>query len=88
MPYFIYWIIAGIATGLVGQYLFPKVWFGGVPGNIAISIAGAIAGGWLFNTYVGDWKGAWSGGTFGAILGGLFLLGFFRLFLPNKPKTT
>ena len=45
------WIIVGIIAGWLAKRVIPGEGPGGVLGDLAIGVVGAIAGGWIFNYF-------------------------------------
>lgn len=79
------WIVLGLIAGLVAKFVMPGKDPGGLISTIAIGIAGAFLGGFLWNWYSGDQGyGELSfGGVMIAIAGAMILLFAYRKVVPR-----
>jgi len=68
---FIAWIVLGLLAGFIGSEIVNKQGEGLFP-DILLGIVGAIAGGWLFNTFDAS-------GVTGAVVGSVVLLVAYHL---------
>jgi uncharacterized membrane protein YeaQ/YmgE (transglycosylase-associated protein family) len=77
-------ILLGIVAGYIGKALMPGKDPGGFLVTIALGIAGALVGYFLFTELlgIGDDDKFDLGGILGAIIGVMILLGLYRLLVP------
>lgn len=75
---FVFWIIVGVAAGLLAKMVVPGEGPGGVLGDLIIGILGAFIGGWLFMTFLGHSYTGWMGSTAVAFVGAIVLLFLLR----------
>lgn len=47
-----YWIIFGLITGVIADYMYPSSQ-GGIVGTIVLGIVGAVVGGYIGQNYLG-----------------------------------
>jgi uncharacterized membrane protein YeaQ/YmgE (transglycosylase-associated protein family) len=74
------WVTVGILAGALAKAAVPDnvllaskgPW--GVSGDLVSSVLGALAGGWLFHSFLGDSYSGWIGSTFVAFIGALVVL--------------
>jgi uncharacterized membrane protein YeaQ/YmgE (transglycosylase-associated protein family) len=45
------WIVLGLIAGVLAKSIVPGEGPGGILGDIVVGIAGALIGGWLFNSF-------------------------------------
>ena len=53
MHHILFWIIVGVVAGALAKMVVRREGPGGVLGDLIIGVIGAIAGGWLFTTFLG-----------------------------------
>jgi uncharacterized membrane protein YeaQ/YmgE (transglycosylase-associated protein family) len=70
----LFWIIVGVVAGALAKMVVRREGPGGVLGDLIIGAIGAIAGGWLFTTFLGYSYNGWIGSTFVAFVGAVILL--------------
>jgi len=45
------WLVVGLIAGFLAKYVVPGEGPGGILGDLIVGVAGAIAGGWLFQFF-------------------------------------
>jgi uncharacterized membrane protein YeaQ/YmgE (transglycosylase-associated protein family) len=75
----IFWIIVGIVAGALAKRVVPGEGPGGTVGDLITGVIGALAGGWLFQTFLGYSYSGWIGSTLVAFLGAVVVLLVLRL---------
>jgi uncharacterized membrane protein YeaQ/YmgE (transglycosylase-associated protein family) len=75
----IFWIIVGIVAGALAKRVVPGEGPGGAVGDLITGVIGALAGGWLFQTFLGHSYNGWIGSTLVAFIGAVVVLLVFRL---------
>lgn len=75
------WSVVGAVTGWLATMEVPGADPGGIignfftiTGNLLVGIVGAVAGGLLFNAFIGHQYGAWAASTAGSFIGAMVLL--------------
>ncbi|MBI3827869.1 MAG: GlsB/YeaQ/YmgE family stress response membrane protein [Planctomycetes bacterium] len=79
MWYLVFWIVVGLAAGLLSKSAPPGVRIGGMSGDLISGTAGAVFGGWLSSHMMGEGYIAWMGSMVGAVVGAFALLFLLRL---------
>jgi uncharacterized membrane protein YeaQ/YmgE (transglycosylase-associated protein family) len=74
----IFWIIVGIVAGALAKMVVPGEGPAGTFGDLIIGLAGALIGGFLFQTFAGHSFGGWIGSTIVAFIGAVVLLFILR----------
>jgi uncharacterized membrane protein YeaQ/YmgE (transglycosylase-associated protein family) len=80
----IFWIIVGIVAGALAKRVVPGEGSGGVTGDLITGVIGALAGGWLFQTFLGQSYGGWIGSTLVAFVGAVVVLFVLRLAMGRR----
>jgi uncharacterized membrane protein YeaQ/YmgE (transglycosylase-associated protein family) len=75
----IFWIIVGIVAGALAKRVVPSEGPGGVLGDLMTGVIGALAGGWLFQMFLGQSSDGWLGSTLVAFVGAVVVLLVLRL---------
>jgi uncharacterized membrane protein YeaQ/YmgE (transglycosylase-associated protein family) len=83
------WIIVGVFAGWLAKIAMPGGGPGGIVGNLAIGILGALVGGWIFN-YFGQPgpNGLNIGSLVISFIGALVVLGVLRMLSGPKRSRT
>jgi uncharacterized membrane protein YeaQ/YmgE (transglycosylase-associated protein family) len=74
----IFWIIVGIVAGALAKRVVPGEG-PGVVGDLITGVIGALAGGWFFQSLLGQNFGGWIGSTLVAFIGAVVVLFVLRL---------
>jgi uncharacterized membrane protein YeaQ/YmgE (transglycosylase-associated protein family) len=80
----IFWILVGIVAGALAKRVVPGEGPGGVLGDLITGVIGALAGGWLFQNFLGQSSGGWIGSTLVAFIGAVVVLLVLRLAMGRR----
>ncbi len=80
-------IIFGLVVGAIAKLVMPGRDPGGIIVTSLIGMAGALLGGWLGRTLLGNGED-YTAGWIMAIIGTLVLLGIYRLIIGRRGVTT
>jgi uncharacterized membrane protein YeaQ/YmgE (transglycosylase-associated protein family) len=81
--HFILFILIGLIAGaLAGRVVSGHGY--GVAGDIVVGVVGALAGGWIFATFLGVGGGGFFLSLFVAFVGAVALLWLIRLLAPGR----
>jgi uncharacterized membrane protein YeaQ/YmgE (transglycosylase-associated protein family) len=79
-------IVMAIVAGWLAKMVVPGEGPGGILGDFVVGILGALAGGFIFKNSLGYTYGGIFGSIIVAFIGGVVLLGIFRM-ISRKPLT-
>jgi uncharacterized membrane protein YeaQ/YmgE (transglycosylase-associated protein family) len=81
----IFWLIVGLLAGALAKAVVRGEGPGGWIGDIVIGLAGALIGGFLFQTFLHHSYGGWIGSTIVAFMGAVALLLIMRAIHGRQP---
>jgi len=70
----LFWIIVGLVAGALAKAVVPGREGGGMLSSLVLGLVGALAGGFLFNTFLGGSYSGWIGSTIVAFIGAVLAL--------------